>query len=141
MLITVFLALHTIGSHYTYSAVPWFQPDDGAGRNHYDRLIHFLFGLCLTVPVRELFLRTAKSKPFWRFFAPLSIIVAASVLYEFLEWGMMLLTDKDAGMAFLGAQGDIWDGHKDMGLATVGALIASAAAPWLAPLTPASTPR
>jgi putative membrane protein len=27
-------------------------------------------------------------------------------------------------MAYLGTQGDIWDGHKDMALASLGALIA-----------------
>jgi putative membrane protein len=30
----------------------------------------------------------------------------------------------DLGMAYLGTQGDIWDGHKDMALASLGALIA-----------------
>src|SRR2546425_9914087 len=55
-LIFVFLCLHTIGAHYTYSLVPyndwttrlfgsplnsWF----GLQRNHFDRLVHFCFGL------------------------------------------------------------------------------------------------
>ena len=30
----------------------------------------------------------------------------------------------DLGIAYLGTQGDVWDAHKDMGLASLGALIA-----------------
>jgi putative membrane protein len=30
----------------------------------------------------------------------------------------------DLGQAYLGTQGDIWDAHKDMALASLGALIA-----------------
>ena len=29
----------------------------GSGRHHYDRLVHFAYGLLLTYPVREIFLR------------------------------------------------------------------------------------
>jgi putative membrane protein len=35
-----------------------------------------------------------------------------------------MVVDKDLGQAYLGTQGDEWDAHKDMLLATVGALIA-----------------
>ena len=49
-LITAFLALHVVGSHYTYAEAPfgyalqrWFD----AERNMYDRLVHFAFGLLL----------------------------------------------------------------------------------------------
>src|SRR5688572_362422 len=37
----VFLTLHTIGSHYTYSEVPlgeWLREATGGSRNHYDRI-------------------------------------------------------------------------------------------------------
>ncbi|MFN8902573.1 MAG: DUF2238 domain-containing protein, partial [Lysobacteraceae bacterium] len=51
----VFFVFHAIGSHYTYSEVPidawceaWFGFSPGAAfgaeRNHYDRLVHFLYG-------------------------------------------------------------------------------------------------
>ncbi len=62
-LIALFGTLHVIGSHYTYSLVPfgytlqhWF----GSERNMYDRLVHFSFGFLLAYPVREAFLRIAK---------------------------------------------------------------------------------
>src|SRR3989338_10588127 len=47
-LITIFMCLHVIGSHYTYAEVPFgylLQSWLGADRNMYDRLVHFTFGL------------------------------------------------------------------------------------------------
>ena len=47
----VFFVFHAVGAHYTYSLVPyaeWWESLGGAaleGRNHYDRLVHFLYGL------------------------------------------------------------------------------------------------
>jgi putative membrane protein len=34
-----------------------------------------------------------------------------------------MLFGGDLGMAYLGTQGDIWDAHKDMALASLGALL------------------
>ena len=61
-LITVFMSLHVIGSHYTYAEVPFgydLQQWLGANRNMYDRLVHFSFGLLLAYPMREVFQRIA----------------------------------------------------------------------------------
>jgi hypothetical protein len=57
-LITAFLALHTVGAHYTYAQVPagrWLQGLLGLERNHFDRVTHFAFGLLLTYPLFDLF--------------------------------------------------------------------------------------
>lgn len=134
-LIFVFLCLHTIGSHYTYSEVPydrWFQSafgfslDEALGfeRNHFDRLVHFCYGLLLAYPVREMFLRVAHARGFWGYFLPLDLTMSTSLLYELIEWGAALAFGGELGMAYLGTQGDVWDAHKDMGLASLGALIA-----------------
>ncbi|MEE9445178.1 MAG: DUF2238 domain-containing protein [Cocleimonas sp.] len=40
--------------------------------------------------------------------------------------GVVELFGGELGAAYLGSQGDIWDAHKDMGLASIGALIAMA---------------
>ena len=40
------------------------------------------------------------------------------------EWGVAEAFGGDLGMAYLGTQGDMWDAHKDMELASLGALIA-----------------
>src|SRR5512134_1116805 len=42
-LIAGFLALHSIGAHYTYAQVPlgqWLQTEFGLERNHFDRVVH-----------------------------------------------------------------------------------------------------
>ena len=126
-LITLFLILHTIGSHYTYAEVPFgttLQSWLNADRNMYDRLVHFSFGLLLAYPVRELFLRLAQARGFWGYYLPLDLVLAQSALYELIEWFTARNVDPAAGLAFLGSQGDIWDAQKDMACAGVGALIA-----------------
>jgi putative membrane protein len=41
-----------------------------------------------------------------------------------VEWGAASFFGGDLGQAYLGTQGDVWDAHKDMALASLGALIA-----------------
>lgn len=124
-LLTVFLCLHLIGAHYTYSEVPLFDRIRDAGgfeRNHYDRVVHFSFGLLLAYPMRELFMRVASARGFWSYYLPLDLVMAASMFYELIEWIFAVTSDPAAGTAFLGSQGDPWDAQKDMALATLGAL-------------------
>ena len=134
-LIFLFLCLHEIGAHYTYSHVPyddWFRSLTGHSvneamgwkRNHFDRAIHFAYGLLLAYPIREIFLRIANVRGFWGYFLPLSLTMSTSMAYELIEWGAAELLGGDLGMAYLGTQGDVWDGHKDMTLAALGALLA-----------------
>jgi putative membrane protein len=134
-LIFLFLCLHEIGSHYTYSLVPydsWFQALTGTSfnelvgweRNNYDRVVHFAYGLLLAYPMREIFLRVVNVKGFWGYFLPLDVMMSTSMLYELIEWAAAAIVGGDLGMAYLGTQGDVWDAHKDMALASAGALIA-----------------
>jgi len=125
-LIAVFMALHVVGSHYTYAEVPfgyelqrWF----GAGRNMYDRMVHFGFGLLLAYPMRELLLRVAHARGVWGYLLPPVLVLAYSGFYEIIEWLVAARVDPQAGLAFLGAQGDVWDGQKDMLLAFVGSIL------------------
>lgn len=126
-LITIFMIMHLIGAHYTYSEVPfgytlqhWF----GAERNMYDRLVHFSFGLLMAYPVREIFMRLARVRGFWALYLPLDLMLAFSAVYEIMEWLAAANVDPAAGIAFLGTQGDIWDAQKDMLMAGTGAFIA-----------------
>ncbi len=126
-LITAFMILHVIGSHYTYSEVPFgyaLQDWLGADRNMYDRLVHFSFGLLLAYPIREVFVRITKAKGFWALYLPVELTFAFSAIYEIIEWLTARNVDLSAGLAFLGAQGDVWDAQKDMLLAGIGAVIA-----------------
>ncbi|MEK7673241.1 MAG: DUF2238 domain-containing protein [Patescibacteria group bacterium] len=125
-LITVFMILHVIGSHYTYAEVPFgFVLQDwwGASRNMYDRLVHFSFGLLFVYPVREVFVRITKVKGFWGYYLPIELILSFAGFYEIIEWIVARIVDPHAGLAFLGAQGDIWDAQKDMVLAVIGATV------------------
>jgi putative membrane protein len=124
--IFVFMMLHALGAHYTYAKVPyqeWFPIFEG-GRNHFDRLVHLMYGLLLAYPVREMFLRIGNVRGFWGYFLPLDLTMSTSMLYELIEWGAAEVFGGDLGMAYLGTQGDVWDAHKDMALASLGALIA-----------------
>ncbi len=53
--------------------------------------------------------------------------MSSSMLYELIEWGAAIYLGGDLGMAYLGTQGDVWDAHKDMALASLGALLAMSA--------------
>ncbi|MFO1075093.1 MAG: DUF2238 domain-containing protein [Geminicoccaceae bacterium] len=133
-LILLFLALHAVGAHYTYSEVPYdawseailgFRINQALGleRNHFDRLVHFSYGLLLAYPMRELFLRIADARGFWGYFLPLDLTLSTSALFELFEWAAAALFGGDLGIAYLGSQGDPWDAQKDMALAGLGALI------------------
>jgi putative membrane protein len=134
-LIFLFLCLHTVGAHYTYAEVPYdrwwtsltgstFNELFGWQRNHFDRLVHFSYGLLLVYPIRELFLRVAGVRGFWSYFLPLDLTMSTSMLYELIVWLVAEVVGGDLGMAYLGTQGDVWDAHQDMALASLGALIA-----------------
>jgi len=135
-MIVLFLILHAIGAHYTYSLVPWTEWVRGIsgglvelndpGRNHFDRLAHFCYGLLLAYPIREVLLRVAGVRGFWGYLFPLVVTLATSVLYEFAEWWAAETFGGDLGIAFVGTQGDVWDAQKDMALAGLGATIVMA---------------
>ena len=93
-------------------------------RNYFDRMVHFLFGFLLAYPIRELFMRVAGARGFWGYYLPLDLTMSFSMLYELIEWAAAEVFGGELGAAYLGTQGDVWDAHKDMALASLGALIA-----------------
>lgn len=124
--LTVFMTLHAIGAHYTYSKVPlgfWMQDWWGFERNHFDRIAHFSFGLLLAYPLRELFLRRVNVRGFWAYYLPISGILALSGFFEIIESWVALLVSPELGEAYLGTQGDEWDAQKDMTVAVIGAFL------------------
>lgn len=134
-LIAVFLALHTVGGHYTYARVPYvafvkavfaLNLDERARwrRNHYDRLVHFAYGLLIAYPLYELLERYAQPAAAWSYVLSPALIMASSMAFEVVEWWAAELLGGTAGSDYLGAQGDAWDAQKDMAMATAGAIIA-----------------
>jgi putative membrane protein len=133
-LIFAFLTLHQIGAHYTYSLVPYDELSRrlfgrslnealGLERNHYDRLVHLCYGLCFAYPIRELFLRVVDVKGVWGYLLPLDVTMSTSMIYELIEWGAAVVFGGELGQSYLGTQGDVWDAHWDMALATLGATV------------------
>ncbi len=134
--ICVFIILHSIGARWLYSNVPyeqWFQhwlhwsPGQAFGwrRNHFDRLIHVLFGLCFTTAAAQLAQRRWPALS-TRQAGALAVmtIMCVSLGYEWIEWAIALLLSPEAAESYNGQQGDPWDAHADMLLATLGSLLA-----------------
>ncbi len=137
--IFAFLCLHAVGAHYTYSLVPydrWLETLTGIAlgdrlgldRNHYDRVVHLAYGLLLTGPAREALAQASGVAGAWRHVYAVLTMVGLSAGYEIVEWGAAMVFGGDLGLAYVGAQGDPWDAQKDMALATLGSLIATAIA-------------
>jgi putative membrane protein len=121
----IFAILQIIGGHYTYSNVPfdWFTNFFNFERNHYDRVIHFLFGLIFSIAYRELYIKTTGDKGFWSYLIPIEMAFATGSIYEIIEWMYAIVAEPANAEAYLGLQGDVWDAHKDMFLAGIGSII------------------
>ncbi len=125
VLFTVFLTLHTIGSHYTYAQVPfglWLEDFFVLPRNHFDRIVHFCFGLLFAYPLQELFGRISGMAAWLRSSMVLLTLVGLGGMWEILESWVTRIAHPELGLAYLGAQGDIWDAQKDMAATLYGAL-------------------
>jgi putative membrane protein len=124
VLIFLFMTLHVVGSHWTYSNVPW--PDwraMGFERNQYDRVVHLSYGLLLVLPAREVLVRLTRRDSAATSYFGVEFILASSALYEVIEWITALVVAPDLGAEFLGSQGDPFDAVADMALAGLGALV------------------
>ncbi len=127
-LIFLFLLLHVYGSQYQYAENPfgdWLKQTYSLQRNHYDRLVHFGFGLLLAYPLHEILAFGFKAKRFPSYLMPVEIILSLSAVYEIVEWIVadVVFKNDEQGLIYLGAQGDVWDAQKDMALALLGAAI------------------
>ncbi|MGR2769576.1 DUF2238 domain-containing protein [Photobacterium ganghwense] len=120
---SVWLIMHTIGAHYTFANVPfdWFNNLVGSERNHFDRIAHFSIGF-YAFPIAEFLTRKGHCKPWLAGLFGLTAIMAVAAGYEIIEWWYAILAGGDAGIEFLGSQGDIWDAQQDMLADTLGAL-------------------
>jgi putative membrane protein len=126
-LIFVFLCLHEWGAQHKYTTVPlgeWLKPLLDTSRNHYDRIMHFGYGLLLSYPMQEWFVRCARVRGGFRYFLPVQFTVACSAVYELAEALMANILSPTRGEEFVGMQGDLWDSQKDIALAAAGSLAA-----------------
>lgn len=125
VLILVHCYILFVGGHYTYAEVPffdWIKEHFHQSRNNYDKLGHFAQGFIPAVIVRELFVRQQiVKKGGWLSFLTVSVCLSISVLYEFLEWFVAIVSGQSAE-SFLGTQGYIWDTQSDMLYALIGSV-------------------
>jgi putative membrane protein len=133
--LVAFLLLHVLGARYIYSYVPydeWFETLFGIRlsavlgfeRNHYDRVVHFCFGLLWVRPVQEICVRRFGVPRRFAWYTAFEFVLAFSMLYELFEWGLAMVLSPGNAEAYNGQQGDVWDAQKDMALATAGACLA-----------------
>ena len=115
-----------LGAHYTYAEVPlfdWIRDTFGQARNNYDKLGHFAQGFIPAFIARELLIRkNIVHKKGWLAFIVVCICMAVSVIYEFIEWAVAVMSGESAE-SFLGTQGYVWDTQSDMLYATIGAIV------------------
>lgn len=123
LMIFVFLCAHEYGAMYAYSNVPlgewakgWLHTD----RNHYDRLVHLLYGALITWPVME---ACRKKGVRWPSLAAVQFILATSAIYEIIEWIVAKIAAGELAEEFVGAQGDVFDSPEDMSAALLGSLV------------------
>lgn len=123
LIMFVWLILHTIGAKYTFADVPfdWFNQLIGSERNHFDRVAHFSIGF-YAFPIAEHLIRQQHCGARLAALVGLFSIMSLAASYEIIEWWYAVLAGGDAGIAFLGSQGDSWDAQKDMLCDTLGAM-------------------
>lgn len=132
----LFILLHIIGARWIYSFVPYESFFNAFGidihqllklngqRNHYDRFVHFSFGVLMLPYVYEVFKHRIKNSLLCLLLAWLSI-QTFSMIYEVFEWLLTVVISGEAATDYNGQQGDIWDAQKDMALAMLGSSLVS----------------
>lgn len=134
--IIMFMLLHTLAARWSYSFVPY---DDwakalsgqtisavfGFHRNHFDRLVHFSFGLLAIGPVREIVTRHFGLGPRAALYVAPEFVIAFSAAYEIFEWTLAVFMDPASADAYNGQQGDVFDSQKDMAIAAIGAILST----------------
>ncbi len=124
VLMSVLIYMHTVGGHYTFEKVPfdWFNNFFGFERNMYDRVAHFTVGFYAYPFAEYLLSRKLVNKKWIAYALPIFFIISLAAVYEMFEWWYATTYGGEAGAAFLGSQGDIWDAQKDMLMDTLGAI-------------------
>jgi len=123
--IAVFLLFQEIGAHYSYWNVPFFTQLWqllGTSRDHYDRVVHFIFGITIGYAILEQLERRCRHwgrAALWT----IAAILAASLIFEVGEYTFAQLVAPESAAVYLGLQGDIYDPVKDTLCAVGGAIV------------------
>ena len=127
-LILIYLILPIVQAHYGVASVPFgftlAKWEGIIGRNMFDRLTHFSFGLFWFYPLYELFKQSIGTRPFLNYFIPTSVILAFSSVYEVIELIVRQMASERLSFLFIAAQADFWDTSKDMANTLEGVAVA-----------------
>jgi len=134
LLMAFWLFWHTVGSHYTFANVPfdWFNNLVNSERNQFDRIGHFAVGF-YAFAMAEWLLRKRYCGFTLAILFSLFLIMSIAAAYEIVEYWFAVYYGGDAGIEFLGSQGDEWDAQKDMLADTLGAIFSLLLFAWLRP--------
>lgn len=127
LLLFLFVMLHCYGAFYAYTSNAfgeWLKETYHLWRNPYDRIVHFGFGLFIAYPAREILLNSFKVSKRASWLLPIEIAFSLGTIFEMIEWGVAEFTSSETGETYVATQGDVWDAHKDIALAALGAAIA-----------------
>lgn len=137
LLFMSFMALHVLAARYVYSYVPYddwsqtlfgFRINDAFHftRNHFDRFVHFCYGLLIFYPSAEVFRKFSGLSRKMSLLVAVLFILGSSALYEIAEWMVAITLDPSDAEAYNGQQGDMFDAPKDMAMATLGMIVSLA---------------
>ena len=128
--LVLFTLFHIIGARYIYSYVPYKEWAAAIGlgdsafvqgsRNHYDRFVHFAFGVLFFPYLLYVCKSVLGQKPLVAVFMAWLIIQTGSLVYELFEWALTIFMSPEDADSYNGQQGDMWDAQKDMALAMLG---------------------
>ncbi len=127
----VFFWIHILGARYIYSAVPYdsllqqltgttTKEIFGFERNHYDRLVHLLFGGIYLLATSSMIRRYLNCSTALNIFLSFCVVTAMSGIYEVFEWWLTIVMSPQDAESYNGQQGDMWDAQKDIALAMLG---------------------
>jgi putative membrane protein len=119
-----FVMLHLYGALYAYThnaLGEWLRNTYHLWRNPYDRIVHFSFGFFLAYPFRELLINKFRVSSRASWLMPVEIAFSLGTVFEMIEWGVAEFTTKETGETYVATQGDVWDAHKDIAMAAIGA--------------------
>ena len=126
--IFLFLLLHVYGAKMAYTKNElgvFLQNKFQLWRNPYDRIVHFSFGFLLLYPFVEIIKKKFADKENFCFLLANMSILCLATIFELIEWGVSVFTDKITGETYVATQGDVWDAQKDIFVALVGSIIFS----------------
>src|SRR5690606_3370935 len=130
----LFPSVQVVATHHLYSYVPYNQRIAQIygvhltevihwSRTMRDRVVHLAYRfLHYPISYRLLPAWLPQQKPVVILLLVIQFVVASSMIYEWLEWLIAIGLSPEEAENYNGQQGDSWDAHKDILLATLGAI-------------------